>query len=446
MTPISWPRVAVATVLALLALWAAVGIGGVGAGVGERPVTTEKAPYLIWPGENTEMRVLWQLTDSAPCVIEWGLDASCSAGSETTVEHEDHHQHTYAIGRLTPGTGYCYRVTTPDAIYEGSFVAAPDASATAVKFFAYGDTRSYPGDHDVVASAMVSTFAADPEFQSLVIVVGDLVQDGDSELDWNEQFFDPAYAGIQSLLRNLPYQSAMGNHEESGQLFMRYFPYPYVAARYWSFDYGPAHFVVVDQYSDYSPGSAQLDWIENDLATSTKPWKFVYFHEPGWSAGGGHENLVAVQDYIHPLCLEYGVRVVFAGHNHYYARADVDGVQHVTTGGGGAPIREPDPGYPFIVTTAAEHHFCKVEIDGEELRFEAVAPDGTVLDAFALGAETSVAACDAPDPIVVLQEARPTRLAAPAPDGRPAGRLPRGRPSSVSATARACRGRSVRPR
>ena len=57
---------------------------------------------------------------------------------------------------------------------------------------------------------------------------------------------------------------------------------------YYSFDYGPAHITVVDQYVSFAPGSAQYIWLENDLAASQKLWKFVILHEPAWSAAGGH--------------------------------------------------------------------------------------------------------------------------------------------------------------
>lgn len=249
-------------------------------------------------------------------------------------------------------------------------------------FFAYGDTRSYPGIHDQVAAGMVATYSANADFQSFIISVGDLVNHGDNESDWDNQFFDPSYENIQEILANLPYQACMGNHEESGVLFKKYFPYPYVDRRYWSFDYGPAHFVVVDQYTSYGPGSAQLNWIENDLATTTKLWKFIYLHEPGWSAGGGHSNNTSVQNYIQPLCEQYDVSILFAGHNHYYARAVVNDIQHVTTGGGGAPLHTPNAGYPYVVSTAKEHHFCTIEIDSEILTFNAVTPTGEVIDSF----------------------------------------------------------------
>jgi hypothetical protein len=175
----------------------------------------------------------------------------------------------------------------------------------------------------------------------------------------------------------------MGNHEGAGILFKKYFPSPFVAGRYWSFDYGPAHFVVVDQYVPYGPGSAQLNWIEDDLAATDKPWKFMYLHEPGWSAGT-HGNNSSVQNYIQPLCEEYNVSILFTGHNHNYARAIVNGVQHVTTGGGGAPLYQPNSSYPNIVAVSRSYHYCKIEINDNILSFKALTPSGNVIDSFTI--------------------------------------------------------------
>jgi hypothetical protein len=182
------------------------------------------------------------------------------------------------------------------------------------------------------------------------------------------------------MLATLPYQSCMGNHEGSGVLFEKYFPYPFVEGRYWSFDYGLAHLVVVDQYP---LTSAQLTWIENDLASRPSSWNFIIFHEPGWSAGN-HANNTDVQDYIQPLCEQYNVHAVFAGHNHYYARALYNDVHHITTGGGGAPLSTPNPAYPYIVAYEMAYHFCKVEIDGSQLTITAVDIDGKIIDSFSI--------------------------------------------------------------
>lgn len=346
-----------------------------------------KGPYLIMTGEPTSMTVLWQLDGTAACTLEWGKDAGYGMGRVQTTEHGDDHQHAHRIGGLEPGTLYRYRVWMGDHAYPGTFRTPPAAGVDHLKFMAYGDTRSYPLVHDHVAEAMLEQMRRDPGYRTFLVVVGDLVHRGRQEADWDQQFFDPAYTHIQELLASLPYQSCIGNHDLKGSgpdLFSKYFPYRWTASHYGSFDYGPAHFTYVDQYADYSPGSSQYRWIVSDLAATRKPWRFVVLHEPGWSAGGGHSDNTAVQRYLQPLFERYHVAVVFAGHNHYYARAVVNGVQHVTTGGGGAPLYNPDAGAPHVVTIAKSYHFCRIEIDGGRLSFEAVQPNGTVIDSFRL--------------------------------------------------------------
>ena len=348
----------------------------------QSPSITRKAPYLIYEGKNTEMQVLWQLNKTALCKIDWGTDTLYSSGSAQTSEYGDDHQHTYTITGLTPAVKYYYRIITETDTLKSTFRAAPEVKTGETKFLAYGDTRSYPASHNQVADAIVRAYSIDEEFQSMIISVGDIVNDGDSEDDWDNQLFDTSYSSIQSMLASIPYQACMGNHEGSGELFTKYFPYPFVSDRYWSFDFGMAHFVMIDQYTSYELNSSQLTWVENDLSSSTQPFKFIVLHEPGWSAGSGHENNKSVQNLIQPLCEQYRVLIVFAGHNHYYARAEVNGVQHVTTGGGGAPLYDPNHGYPNIVSTAKEYHFCKVKLDGSQLTFQAITFDGRVIDEF----------------------------------------------------------------
>jgi hypothetical protein len=350
-------------------------------GLDTLPTLMRKQPYLIYPGVNTEMEVHWQLELPESCTIEWGTDTSYSLGSARTWMYGTDFQHAHTITGLAPGTLYYYRVTVGPEEYPASFRAAPSDEATRVKFFAYGDTRTYPASHDAVAEDVIAACAADPDLQTMILSVGDLVSDGDIEDDWDDEFFVSGYPNIREMMATLPYQSCMGNHEADGLLFEKYFPYPFTAGRYWSFDYGPAHFAVVDQYVAYGTGSPQLTWLDDDLAASTKPWKFVYLHEPGWSAGG-HANNTTVQSVIHPLLMEHGVIMLLAGHNHYYARAVVNDIHHVTTGGGGAPLYAPNPAYPYLVATAQAHHFCTIDIDGPVLHFEAVNTGSAIIDSF----------------------------------------------------------------
>jgi hypothetical protein len=346
----------------------------------------KKQPYLIYPGDPAQMKVLWQLSATTTSTIEWGTDASYSAGSASSDEYGTDHQHAYTIAGLAPSTRYFYRVTSGGFAYTGSFTSAPAPGEDHLKFFAYGDTRTYPATHDQVAAAMMAVYAADPAYQTMSLFMGDFVATGNSETYWTNEFFSPAYPNIRALIANVPLQSAMGNHENSSPvLFTKYYPYPWVAGRYWSFDYGPIHVAVVDQYTSWVAGSAQMNWLAADLAASTKTWKFVLLHEPGWSSGNSHANSAAVQTLIQPLCVQYGVAILFAGHNHNYCRAVVGGVTHVTTGGGGAPLEAPLAGQPNVIVSAMLNHYCKIAIDGGVLNLQAFnSANGALIDSFTL--------------------------------------------------------------
>jgi len=350
-----------------------------------RPVTVvKKGPYLIYPGDNTQMMVLWQLDATQDCTLEWGTDTNYG-NSVTSSEYGSDHQHQYTITSLVPGAKYYYQVAVDGSYLTGSFLAAPAADAQNVKFLAYGDTRTNPDIHDAVNAQMIATYTADPAYQTFTMLTGDWVANGDNESHWTNQFFNRSWSNTMEMQANLPINGCIGNHEGSGRVFEKYWPYPYESGgQYWSFDYGPAHIVVLDQYTSYMPGSPQYNWLQNDLANSTAPWKFIQLHEPGWTAGGGHGNNEVVQDHIQPLCETYGVAIVFAGHNHYYARAMVEEVAHITTGGGGAPLYPPEDGHPNIVAYDGSNHFCKIDIQSGQLTFEAVRLDGATIDTFTM--------------------------------------------------------------
>lgn len=352
-----------------------------------------KTPYLIYPGTVGQMEVLWQLSGTYVSTIEWGTDLTYSTGSALSSEYGTANQHAYTIGDLLPATRYYYRITTLGVAYTGSFLSAPAGSATQLKFLAYGDTRTYPDTHNLVAGAILSAINADSLSQTFTLFMGDYVANGCTESYWTSEWFPFAQINIRSLTAKVPYAGCMGNHETypSGQtLFPKYFPYPFAGSRYYySFDYGPVHVTVLDLYTAYDSTSTQGLWFKNDLASSTKPWKFVLLHEPGWAAsntcGTGHTNNTTVQSQVEPFCERYGVAAVFAGHSHYYARAVVNGIQHITTGGGGAPLNTGCLGQPNEVAYASVNHYCKVAIDGGVLQFQAInRSTGAVIDSFTL--------------------------------------------------------------
>ena len=346
-----------------------------------------KGPYLLYPADNTKMLIIWQTLNTNTCTIDWGTDNTYSLGSTSTIEYGTSHQHKIILDGLTPDTKYFYRVTTNNSSTKMStFISGAADTATVVSFYCYGDTRTNIATHDLVAKKIMDEINLNPNSQSFIVTSGDLVEQGDIESYWTTQFFDPAYTNIQDMLSKLPYLTSMGNHEGQGLLFGKYFPYPmYTSGRYYySFDYGPVHFTVLDQYTTYTSGSAQYTWLENDLAASTKPWKIILDHEPGWTAfgaSGTHGNNTSVQSLIQPLCLKYGVQFVLSGHNHFYSRANVSNVMHITSGGGGAPLYTPTS-QQNIVKMDKSNHFCKLDINKNGLKFTAERSDGSIIETF----------------------------------------------------------------
>ncbi len=363
-----------------------------------------KAPYLLFPDDSTRMLILWQLKTTQNCTVQWGTDTTYAAGKTATTEYGTDHQHKMMLSGLSPQTHYFYKVVVDKTGEEktGSFYTGEGASAKTVHFYAYGDTRTYPAEHNKVALAVLKAIKQDSSSQTFIVNSGDLVSDGDRESYWDNQFFDPSYGGIQKMLATLPYLSAIGNHEGNGYLFKKYFPYPMYSEGgnyYYSFDYGPVHFTVTDEFTNYKPGSKQYQWLVNDLSTTKKRWKIILMHEPPWSAGG-HSNNLTAQKYIHPLCRKFAVQFVICGHNHYYARASVDGVQYITTGGGGAPLYTPNPDKEHIVRVDKSHHFCKLDVDGDTLSFTAIRSDNSVIESFKyyVGEITAVHSGQSPGP------------------------------------------------
>jgi len=369
-----------------------------------------KHPYMIYPGQNTEMQVLWQDDASeATNVISWGTDSLYSMGTVTVPEYGLANQHSYTITGLTPNTKYYYQVADQtNGVYgTGSFITAPDENATAIRFLGLGDSRSQPFALDNMMQAMQNFYSqpGNEDYQRLVIHNGDWVST-DGESYWTTQWFDPTKTDIVAFTANSPINGCKGNHDNSGSYpngkstyFPKYFPFPYQNAipafdpatvqaynsLYWSYDYGPVHFTVVDNYSNLVSGSAQYNWVVNDLASTTKPWKILIYHEPAYSAGSDGDNSnVRV---LEPLVTQYGVDLIYCGHSHNYARtgaytlSQANGdlialnVPHITSGGGGAPIYQPDftnnGNYPHVITAWPAFEFMTFDVEGKTLTMTA---------------------------------------------------------------------------
>jgi hypothetical protein len=260
------------------------GVGGTGPKAQFR-----KGPYLLFPGNDNSMTVLWQ-TDKTPAdaKIIWGKTTQYEGGQATVQESGDH-QFSYTICGLEAGTLYDYTVSVDGTSQEGSFNTAPPNDAASLTFYAYGDTRSNPAENDnsamerdKIAMQILRFVAANPaEHQTIVLHTGDYVARGLTENFWDDEYFNRSSRNSMKVMAQLPILGAIGNHEtyakggsgedqaHAGDLFRKYWPNPLFADQgcfYYSFDYGPAHFTALDQYKcDYANGANNMHGLRKTL-------------------------------------------------------------------------------------------------------------------------------------------------------------------------------------
>ncbi|MFW5921149.1 MAG: metallophosphoesterase, partial [Polyangiales bacterium] len=147
--------------------------------------------------------------------------------------------------------------------------------------------------------------------------------------------------------------------------------------RWYSFDWGNVHFVALDTELI---GSEQLDWLEDDLASTDQPWTIAYFHRPAYSSGSSHGSSKKVRKHIAPILERHGVQLALAGHSHNYERTKpMNGVTHVVTGGGGEGVR-PVGTSEWTAFSASVAHFVYVTVGDGKLRLHAIDASGKEFD------------------------------------------------------------------
>jgi len=89
------------------------------------------------------------------------------------------------------------------------------------------------------------------------------------------------------------------------------------------------------------PGYGQHYWLADDLEAADRDWKILMIHVSPWSCRCLDQD--APRQVINSLSQEYGVNLIVSGHDHYYARGTVAGIERIVLGGGGATL-DPDCG------------------------------------------------------------------------------------------------------
>jgi acid phosphatase type 7 len=314
--------------------------------------TLRRAPYV-------------QRVDTGSALVAFRLDTPCdqatvrfgppgSTQAQSARSSDTGTRHAVRLSGLQPSTEYSYQVDACGAT-DGPhrFVTASPAGSERVHFVAMGDSGTGGTSQKAVGEAML---ASRPE---LFLALGDNAYESGTETEWETHFFQP----LARLLSDVPVYAVLGNHEyETAQaqpaLDNLYQPdnNPAGTERYYSFDWGPVHFVALDSMcllgftqASSCTAAVQLQWLEQDLAATRQPWKVVSFHHPPYSSGE-HGSTTQLHKSLTPLLERFGVDLVLTGHDHEYERSyslksgervnpGQSGITYVVVGSGGAFLK-----------------------------------------------------------------------------------------------------------
>ena len=271
----------------------------------------------------------------------------------------DYYHHEVAIAGLSAATSYTYDAALGSAaVMSAGFRTAPATGTGDTTFIVFGDSGTGSTQQRQLATLM-SNDTFDVALHAGDIAYGSSNGTGDASYQtFNDWFFD-IYAPWLPFRAFYP---AEGNHDSrpsngDGVAYLDAFTlptngasssYPDHAERYYSFDYGRVHFVVLDTefaFQDTTRRAEQLSWLESDLAATSQPWKVALFHRSPYSAGGEHGSDLTVRAAFAPVFERYGVQLVLSAHEHTYERthplresATGTAVTYVVSGGGGGPL------------------------------------------------------------------------------------------------------------
>ena len=300
---------------------------------------TESRGFCWYTGELTDSRVE-VYTD--PLLAGTPILYKASA----PVLWEGSYMHKVLASGLEAGKKYYYRVgngsvwsdkgefCTDDGDDAFSFITIADIQASSLENFQKG-AQTLKAAYDTMPAA---------EF---VINCGDFTNDSTNE-EWD--YYDQALSELNRMSTLAP---VSGNHDGLGveNWFNNMFNLDTSQSVQtsdgvnYSFDYGNAHFAVVNTNDILSISNAQLDWLRNDLNSTDKDWKIVAMHKSPYSLGKDAKwpDALYLQQSLAGVMDECNVDVVFSGHDHMYLRTKAitgnelaeDGTTYVLAGTAG---------------------------------------------------------------------------------------------------------------
>ncbi len=270
-------------------------------------------------------------------------------------------------------------------------VSADDISYEPWNFIAMGDGRNWEENStNPIRKSIIENVVTNNLKTEFILFTGDMVQSGGEQDDWDRYYEDIELASQN----NITFYYAVGNHEtytyrlEDGSYGPQEWNFSTYMAnvempgneRYYSFDHNQIHFIVINTEEFWGGDTLDLtteqeNWIIEDLSSNQDAnLTIAMFHRPMYSVRSDSraEDASGIRAVLNPIFIEYGVDIVFAGHDHYYLRTTRDGITHFTTGGAGAPLYTPSATNYAQEDDVyfSEYNYINVTVTDEEITFE----------------------------------------------------------------------------
>jgi hypothetical protein len=356
--------------------------------------TIIRGPSLSMITQNSVM-ISWWTKNSGSSIVHYGTNQTLE---EQVINSESVTNHEIKLNNLEFNSTYFYQVDTDGTksnIYQ--FKTAPGFSDT-IKFIIYGDNRGGTDfeQPDVFSDIVANMGSAKPD---LIFALGDLIHNDDdyeSDLNFLQQQWDAFFDVIDDTTHEIPWIYIIGNHDAPDNFdessFTEVFvqpkePDPY--ERYFSFDYGPVHFIVLDtEYVSYQVTGDQWEWLQRDLAENRQSLHtFILMHKPltspyippYWISQRGLYTYPNLGQKFQELCENHSVTGILAAHDHMY-HFDLIGnrnLSQIVSAAAGAPLYAPE-------SEGGIYHHVELEVDWKTIFVKVVNSNGSIFDEYKL--------------------------------------------------------------
>jgi 3',5'-cyclic AMP phosphodiesterase CpdA len=374
-----------------------------------RPTALPDRVILTWAGDpSTTQAVTWRTDTSVDrAVAELAVDEDgpafvkkattfSAATAKFVSDLGEAHYHSVRFTGLTPGTQYVYRVGDGFNWTEWNQFRTMLDKPAPLTFLYVGDAQN---EIWALWSRLARNAWSEVPKADFIIHAGDLVNRSLRDAEWGE--WHQAAGWINRSRVSVP---SPGNHEYNAPAqgapreltphWRPQFTLPengladLPESSYW-YDIQGVRLVVLNSNVKQSEQAA---WLDEILARNPQRWTVVTFHHPVFSAAANRDNK-AWREAIQPVFDKHAVDIVLTGHDHTYARSNLQtgvsgragksGTVYVVSVSG--PKMYNLDREPWMVRAAEDTQLYQViRIAGDRLRYEARTARGLLYDAFEL--------------------------------------------------------------